>query len=69
MRESRLSSIIFVALIALLLFALYVVLGGDLSFLDRLRRAPGAGNLLAPFTDGLRALGQGLSNAFSRVLP
>jgi hypothetical protein len=69
MRNSRLSNVIFVALLALLLYALYVVLGGDISFLRNLRSGSGTGNLLEPITNGLSALGRGLTDVFTSILP
>jgi len=69
MRNSRLSTVIFVALLALLLYALYVVLGGDISFLRNLRSGSGTGNLLEPITNGLSALGRGLTDVFTSIVP
>ena len=68
MRNSRLSTVIFVVLLALLLYALYVVLGGDISFLRNLRGS-GTGNLLEPITNGLSALGRGITDVFTSILP
>ena len=69
MRGSRLSTIIFVALLVLLFYSLYVVLGGDMSFLRNLRSGSGTGNLLEPITNSLRALGQSLTDVFTSILP
>jgi hypothetical protein len=69
MRQSRLSTVIFVALLVLLLYSLYVVLGGDITFLRNLRNASGTGNLLEPITNGLHALGQSLIDVFTSILP
>ena len=68
MRHSRLSTVIFVGLLVLLSYSLYVVLGGDMSFLRNLRGASGTGNILEPITNGLRALGQSLTEAFTSIL-
>lgn len=69
MRKSRLSGVIFVALLMFLLYALYVVLGGDFSFMRGLRGGSGTGNLLEPITNGLSALGRGLTDVFTSILP
>jgi hypothetical protein len=69
LRQSRLSTVIFAALLVLLLYSLYVVLGGDRSFLGNLRNPSGTGNLLEPFTSGLRALGQSLTDVFTSIMP
>jgi hypothetical protein len=69
MRHSRLSTAIFVALLVLLLYSLYAVLGGDTSFLRNLRGDSGTGNLLEPITNGLSALGRGLTDVFTSILP
>ena len=68
-KQSRLSTLIFVALLILLLYSLYIVLGGDVSFLGNLRNTSGTGNLLEPITNGLRALGQSLTEAFASMMP
>jgi hypothetical protein len=68
MRHSRLSTVIFVALLVLLSYSLYIVLGGDMSFIRNLRTS-GTGNLLEPITNSLHALGQSLTDAFTSILP
>jgi len=65
MRESRVSAIIFLALLVLLLYSLYVVLGGNGSALIPASIGSGAGNPLEAITNSLRALGDGISKAFS----
>lgn len=40
-----------------------------MSFLGNLRNPSGTSNLLEPFTSGLRALGRGLSEAFTDMMP
>jgi hypothetical protein len=67
--HSRLSTAIFMILLVLLLYSLYIVLGGDTSFVGNLRSASGSGNLLEPITNSLRALGQSLTNVFTNLLP
>lgn len=67
--HNRLSTVIFVTLLVLLLYSLYIVLGGDTSFIGKLRGASGRGNLLEPITNSLRALGQSLTNVFTNILP
>jgi len=69
MRQSRLSTVIFVALLVVLSYSLYIILGGDSSFLRNLTSTTGTGNLLEPITDGLRSLGQGLTDVFTSILP
>jgi hypothetical protein len=69
LRQSRLSTVIFAALLVLLLYSLYVVLGGDMSFWRNLRNPAGTSNLLEPFTSGLRALGQSLTDVFTNMMP
>ena len=69
MKHSRTSTVIFVALLALLFYALFIVLGGDMSFIRNLRNASGTGNLFEPITNGLSALGRGLTDVFTSILP
>lgn len=40
-----------------------------MSFLGSLRNPLGTSNLLEPFTSGLRALGQSLTEAFANMMP
>lgn len=65
MRESRVSTFIFLALLVLLVYALYVVLGGNGSGLIPANIGSGAGNPFEMIANSLRGLGDGIVKAFS----
>ncbi len=65
MRESRVSTFFFLALLVLLIYSLYVVLGGNGSTLIPASIGSGAGNPLEVVANSLRALGDGIVKAFS----
>ena len=67
MKQSRLSTVIFVAMLVLLSYSLYIVLGGDISFFGNLRS--NSGNLLEPITNGLHALGKSLTDVYTSIMP
>ena len=65
MKESRVSTFIFLALLVLLLYSLYIVLGGNASTLIPGSIGSGAGNPLEGIANSLRALGDGIVKAIS----
>lgn len=64
MKESRVSTFIFLALLVLLLYSLYIVLGGSASTVIP-AISSGAGNPLEGIANSLRSLGDGIVKAIS----
>ena len=67
-RGCAISDLILVVLLVGLAYVIYNLLGGDLSTLTRLGSSSGGGGPVEQVTNSLRAMGEGIGNAFSNML-
>ena len=66
--DNRLSTILLIIIVLALIYALYIMLGGDWLAITKLSASFGSGGIVEQFTGSLRALGDSLVRMFSSII-